>query len=127
MRADPESLSAGATRGLRPPARRTGPQAWQPLLRSLLTLAEGQAELLAHRERDWASATFSGTRHTVDLAFQGSAAVAAAERFIAALPDHEFSLPGALVADASVVAVDHRALPGPALTLTCELLLLAEA
>lgn len=127
MRADPEHLAAWSARSLRPAPRRTGPQAWQPLLRSLLSLAEGRAELLAHREREWASATFSGTRHTVDLAFQGSAAVAAAERFIAALPDHEFSLPGALVADASVVAVDHRALPGPALTLTCELLLLAEA
>ncbi|MDE2620220.1 MAG: hypothetical protein KGL54_08665 [Sphingomonadales bacterium] len=112
---------------MRPAPRRTGPQAWQPLLRSLLALAEGQAELVAHREREWASATFSGTRHSVDLAFRGCAGVAAAERFIAALPDHEFTLPGALVADAAVIAVDHQTLPEPALTLTCELLLLADA
>jgi len=45
---------------------------------------------------------------------------------IAELPDHEFALPGQLVADASVSAVDHALAPSPRLTVTCELLLLED-
>ena len=50
----------------------------------------------------------------------------AAERLIAALPDYEFALPGQLVADATVTAVDHRIHPEPRMTITCELLLLTD-
>ena len=48
------------------------------------------------------------------------------EALIAMLPDHEFALPGQLVADASVSAVDHALAPSPRLTVTCELLLLED-
>lgn len=99
---------------------------WRALLSAVTELAGGKAELLRHVERPWASVTFSGTRHTVILAFSGAEAVAAGEVFIAALPEHEFTMPGQLVADAAVTAVEHIALPGPRLTVEVELLLLED-
>jgi hypothetical protein len=99
---------------------------WRPLLAAVAELAGGKAELLRHVERPWASVTFSGTRHTISLSFTGSAAVAAGERFIAALPEHEFAIPRQLVADAAVVAATHEMLPEPKLTVEMEMLLLEE-
>ena len=123
MRIDPTSdtamLSAVHRRSRRTP--------WLPLLSALLGLAGGRGELLRHAERSWASVTFSGTRHTVVLAFAGIEAVAAGEQFIDALPDHEFAIPRQLVADAALVRVDHTALPQPRLEVEVELLLLDEA
>lgn len=104
--------------------RRRGPG--QRLLDQLAGLAGGQSLITAHRERAWASATFTGSRHCVTLAFAGVEAVARGERLIAALPDHEFTVPGHLVADAAVVEVDHRLVPKPRLTVLCELLLLED-
>ena len=97
------------------------------LREALLALAEGRAAVLTHNEKNWASITFAGTRHRLDLLFEGVDAVDAGERFIAFLPEHEFALPGQLVADAAVTAVDHRLLPAPRLQVSCELLLLEEA
>ena len=94
---------------------------------ALLMLAEHHGQILTHSEKAWASITFAGTRHTLDMLFAGETAVAAGERFIAALPEHEFALPGQLVADASVVEVDHRMVPNPRLALRCELLLLEDS
>ena len=103
---------------------RPGP--WQHLLRALITLGDGSGELLEHSQRDWASATFTGSRHRFTLDYAGADPIDHAEDLIAALPDHEFHIPGHIVADATVVAVTHRVLPEPGLTLTCELLLLAD-
>jgi hypothetical protein len=100
---------------------------WMPLLGALLDLAGGKAELLRHAERAWASVTFTGTRHEVTLAFVGAEAVAAGEAFIAALPDHEFAIPRQLVADASVLSVEHILLPEPRLVVETQLLLVEEA
>ena len=100
---------------------------WLHLLSALLALGEGHAELLCHAERGWASVTFSGTRHTVLLAFTGAAAMAAGERFIDALPDHEFTLTRQLVADAAVISAEHTLLPEPRLQVEVELLLLDDA
>lgn len=100
---------------------------WLPLLAAVMKLGGGRAELVRHAERAWASVTFSGTRHTIELAFTGAEAVAAGEALIAALPDHEFAIPGQLVADAAIVAADHALLPEPSLTVTAELLLLDES
>jgi len=99
---------------------------WRVLLSAVLRLAGGQAELLRHVERPWASVTFTGTRHAVALAFTGDAAVAAGEAFIAALPEHEFAIPGQLVADAAVVSAGHELLPRPRLSVEVDLLLLEE-
>ncbi len=113
----------------KPPAR-TGPRPirrpWLALLSAVMDLARGQAELIRHSERSWASATFAGTRHNVVLAFSGAEAIEAAEAFLSFLPDHEFAIPGQLVADAAVVRVDHTALPDERLECEIELLLLEE-
>jgi hypothetical protein len=105
------------------PARRP----WLHLLKAVMDLAEDKGQLLRHAERPWASVTFSGSRHTLTLAFAGSEAIEAGERFIAALPEHEFAIPRQLVADATVVAADHVLDPEPRLTVECELLLLEDA
>ncbi len=96
------------------------------LREQLIALAAGHGDICAHEEKSWASVTFAGTRHRIDLAFEGPEAIEAGECFIAFLPEHEFAIPRQLVADAAIVAVDHRLSPEPRLTVTCELLLLDE-
>ncbi len=108
-------------------AKRSGRRPWLGLLSALFELGQGQAELLRHSERNWASATFAGTRHSVTLAFTGAEAIAAAENLVEALPEHEFAIPGQLVADAAVVSIDQTALPQPRMVLELELLLLEDA
>lgn len=100
--------------------------ATERLREELKALAGGHAEFLAHSEKSWASVTFAGTRHRLDLAFTGEDAVAAAETFIACLPEHEFAIPRQLVADAAVTSVDHRIGPDPRMEVRLELLLLDE-
>lgn len=99
----------------------------QHLIEAVKALAGGQAELAHHIERAWASVTFAGTRHTMSLVFAGAEAVAAGELFIAALPDHEFTLPRQLVADAVVTFAEHTMLPEPRLAIEIELLILEDA
>jgi len=94
---------------------------------ALLALADHQAQVLQHREVPWASITFAGTRHTFVLLFAGEEAVAAGEQMLAAMPEHEFAIPGRLVADASVTECEQRMLPSPRLIVCCELLLLEDA
>ena len=108
-------------------ARRPRRRPWLRLLSEILKLAGGQAEVLRHQERPWASVTFSGSRHTVTLRFAGADGAEAGEAFIAALPEHEFTLADQLVADAAVVAVEQEMLPEPTLELTAELLLIENA
>lgn len=105
-----------------PTPRRSGQ--WLQLLTALLELAGGKAELVSHAERTWASATFSGTRHTIRLDFSGADAIAAGEALIDAVAEHEFALPRQIVADASVVAVEHTTLPQPVMAVEIVLLLL---
>lgn len=100
---------------------------WARLLTALLTLAGPHAEFRQHTERPWASVTFSGTRHTVTLAFDGIDAVERGEAYAAALPDHEFAIPGYIVADAAVIALEHSQLGSPGLVVEAELLLLEDA
>jgi hypothetical protein len=95
------------------------------LREALLALAQGRATVLRHAEKSWASVTFAGARHRVELLFDGAEAVEAGELFIALLPEHEFDILGQLVADAAVTEVDHR-LDSPRMTVRCELLLLDE-
>lgn len=119
------SLRAHAT------IRRNGPRApsrgpWLHLFSQIQTLTGGQGELLVHGERPWASATFTGSRHTLRLAFAGHDAILAGETLIAALPDHEFDIPGQLVADAAVTSAEHALLPSPALIVELEILLLED-
>ena len=93
---------------------------------ALLALSDNTGSMSKHEETPWSSITFSGTRHEVVLEFEGKAAVEAGETFIADLPDHEFRIPGQLVADASVREVDHRFGVEERLVVTCVLLLLED-
>jgi len=113
------TMIRAATRPVRRP--------WRPMLAELAELGGGKAEVLRHSERPWASITFSGSRHTITLRFAGRDAAEAGEAYIAALPEHEFAIPGQLVVEAAVVAVDHALLPEPSLTVEAELLLLEDA
>lgn len=113
---------AAPTRRVPPPRRSTSDR----LRDALLALGDFQGQVLSHSEKAWASITFAGARHTLALLFAGEEAVAAGEAFIAALPEHEFALPGQLVADATINEVEHRLLPSPRLVVQCELLLLEE-
>jgi len=115
MQADPGALPHA------PRARRT---VSDRLRETLLGLAGGKARIASHHETAWASITFAGTRHRLELLFEGAEAVAAGEAFIEALPEHEFAIPRQLVADAGVSEVDHRLGPVPRLAVAVELLLL---
>jgi hypothetical protein len=90
-------------------------------------LAGGHGKVLRHDEKAWASITFEGARHTIELQFLGGEAVSAGEAFVAALPDHEFAVPGQLVADATVTKVEHVLLPEERMTVEIEALLLKDA
>lgn len=95
------------------------------LREALLELAHERATILSHSEKSWASVTFAGARHRLVIEFAGAEAIDAGERFIALLPEHEFDIPGQLVADATVTEVDHRLQP-QRMQVSCELLLLEE-
>jgi hypothetical protein len=99
---------------------------WLQLLAAVMELAGKQAELLRHTDRPWASVTFTGSRHSIALAFTGDEAAAQGELFIAALPEHEFTVARQIVADAAVTSVVHLLVPEPRLTVEFELLLLEE-
>lgn len=105
-----------------PPQRSAGDR----LREALMTLGDFRGQVLRHSEKAWASITFAGARHTLTLLFAGEEAVAAGERFLAALSDHEFAIAGHIVADAAITEADHRLLPTPRLVVQCELLLLEE-
>lgn len=108
----------------RPPRPRRS--AGDKLRTALAILAEHRGQVITHTEKAWASITFAGTRHKLALLFAGEDAVEAGERFVAALPDHEFAIPGQLVADAGIVEVEHRLSPSPRLVVQCDLLLLED-
>ena len=122
----PDAAAPGGVRGtlsaLHPRPRYPAMQ----ILRAVMTLAGPHAELVRHGERPWASITFSGARHTVVLGFEGAEGIAAGEAFIAALPEHEFTVRGQLVADATVTSMLHDTLPWPRMVVEAELLLLED-
>ncbi|HSJ77402.1 MAG TPA: hypothetical protein VK913_01595 [Erythrobacter sp.] len=93
---------------------------------ALKAIAGGHGTLLSHDEKAWASITFSGTRHEMVLEFCGAEAVVGGEELIERLPDHEFTIPGQLVADATIIKVDHRFGAMERLQVTTVLLLLEE-
>ncbi len=111
---------------IRPP-RRVRKSIGEKLREALIAIADGHGSILDHKEEPWASITFTGARHSLQLAFNGSEAIEAGESFVAALPDHEFAIPGQLVADATVSEVEHTLLPEPCMVVWCELLLLVDA
>lgn len=93
---------------------------------AIIALAEHQGQVLTHSEKSWASITFAGTRHSLSLLFAGADAVAAGERFVQNLPEHEFAIPGQLCADAAITEVEHRLHPTPRMVVQCDLLMLED-
>ncbi|WP_235037485.1 MULTISPECIES: hypothetical protein [unclassified Novosphingobium] len=107
------------------PARpQRGP--WLRLLAEMLQLAGGSAQFLLHTEKAWSSATFTGSRHVIVLEFNGVEGILHGEAYVAALPEHEFTIVGQLVADAAVIAVEHHLAPHPRMTVEAQLLLLED-
>jgi hypothetical protein len=100
---------------------------WLSILQQVLQLAGPETQFVHHAERAWSSTTYSGAYHLFRLSFSGADAVEAGENFIAALPDHEFTVPGRLVAKATIVSAEHSLIDGPLLALEAELLVLDEA
>lgn len=117
-------MSVDGTPPRSPHGRRTAPD---HVREAVVALGDHRGQVLAHREKAWVSITFAGTRHTLTIMFSGHEGVEAGERFVAELPDHEFTIRGQVVADASVTYTDHRLLPSPRLLVECELLLVEEA
>lgn len=91
------------------------------------SLSAGLAVIESHCETPWASVTFSGARHSMVLQFAGIEAVAAGDLLIARLSEHEFAIPGQLVADAAVIEAESTLLPVPTLRVRIEILLLEES
>ncbi|MDG6079767.1 hypothetical protein E3U23_11260 [Erythrobacter litoralis] len=94
------------------------------LREQLLALADDRGVVLAHSERSWRSATYAGTRHIVSIEFAGHSSMIAGEAMLAALPSHEFILPGELVCEATIKSAERKAAPVSRLTAIVELLLL---
>jgi hypothetical protein len=95
-----------------------------PELRAVMGWCCGHAQLLFHGETPWSSATFSGTRHTIALAFRGREAFDYGEALLELLPEAELNLPGKIMADISVVAVERVAQPHLETVVTLQLLML---
>ena len=123
-----ETKSADDQSPNRPVARRHRPRrtTGDRVREALFALAEGRCSLLSHEEKPWSSITFSGTRHELMLDFDGAESATVGEEFIAELPEHEFRIPGQLVADATIKEVDHRFGADERLVVTAVLLLLDE-
>jgi len=121
---EPAGSSAVTNRGHPMRARRTTADR---VREALLKLSDNHATCVTHEEKAWSSITFAGTRHEVTLRFEGAAAVVYGEELIERLPEHEFTIPGQLVADATITEVDHRFGMHERLIVTAVLLLLEES
>jgi hypothetical protein len=72
------------------------------LIRTVLAICGDGSELVRAHEREWASATFSGARHNLELLVPVEDKAAPLPAAIAALPDHDFELAGEIVADCAI-------------------------
>lgn len=89
----------------------TDPQ--RHLVQALVARTHGAARLLATTRAAWASVTFTGERHVLRFHAPG----AAAALLTGALEEHEFALPGHIVADIAAVASDDELVEIEALTI----------
>lgn len=72
------------------------------LIEQLEKLLGETCAVTLRREKPWASITFSGTRHYIEIRINARTDEPAIIELISALPDHEFDLPGYFVADTLV-------------------------
>jgi hypothetical protein len=85
------------------------------LLRELIERAQVPRDrflLSEWQSADWQSLTFEGERHQVRLRIAGADAAAAARRLTDGIEDHEFAVPGQIVADISAKIVGDQAPDG---------------
>lgn len=75
-----------------------------PFLRALQALLP-DAQITVSALRDWRSMTFNGQQLFLSARMTGEDVHQRARIFSEQLPEHEFAIPGQLVADASVVAI----------------------
>lgn len=113
---------------IRPPARladhRPRITSGQRLALALFNQAGPQARLVRHGETQWASATFTGARHTFVLRFMGHEAVEQAEALTAAVCDDMITIQGALIAELTVTRFSQTLLPEPEAEIEISALLL---
>ena len=98
------------------------------LLRALLARAAVPRDrilLTQVKSVDWQSLTFIGERHRFELRVPGPDADRVVERLCSGLEEAEFSIPGQIVADITVLGEPTRASDGSA-TFTIEALTIAE-
>ena len=96
----------------------------QRLAQALFDRAGPLARLVRHGETQWSSATFTGSRHTFVLRFQGDEAVAAAEALTIAISDADLEIQGALIAEITVTRFHQTLLPHPEAEIEVSALLL---
>ena len=87
------------------------------LTAAIEALCGGRAVVTLVRERPWASITFSGTRHSINIIWQDGIDPAAMEDLIRILPVHEFAIPGHFVADLLITEQSGTRLLVEALTI----------
>jgi hypothetical protein len=87
------------------PIRRTPQDVGEILILQIQGLTGPDIKIARKRERPWASITFSGTRHYIEISPASGRIEHAADQFIKKLPSHEFELPGHFVAD--LLVRDH--------------------
>lgn len=97
------------------------------LVRTVLAGLGADATLLRADEREWASATFSGARHGIDLSIRLACADASPPAFLAQLPEWEFDLPGEIVADCMVALGQRERGAGGGWQMPCRIELLTIA
>lgn len=86
----------------------------------------GSATVEKMASRPWASVTFSGARHEFTLRLEGAGAAKAATAFRDRLEEHEFVLPGHVLADIAAVR-EVRDDVGKCVRLTLEALTVEDA
>jgi hypothetical protein len=84
----------------------------------------GPGTIVSSGSEAWASATFSGARHSLTLRIEGSDAANRASQLAGELDGIEFDLPGHLVAD---IAVTSRQDSGDGVALEIEALTVEDA
>lgn len=79
-------------------------------------IAGSECHVRLKRERPWASITFSGTRHRIEVVYSGNGCEDKARRLAKDLPETEFDLTGHFVADL-LAEVDITAASDPVIRL----------
>lgn len=64
-----------------------------------LAMKAGRRPVASADSVGWQSVTFTGERHMIELRFTGQGSADDVDRLITGLDEHEFAIPGVLVAD----------------------------